>query len=77
MRLIIVQTLNKPINICVFNKPIRFYMLFLANKYLRMFKMLDLSKELKSTEKSCIFPLKGTSLDSVAPDPLDMFHRQN
>ena len=52
-------------------------MLFLANKYLRMFKMLDLSKELKSTEKSCIFPLKGTSLDSVAPDPLDMFHRQN
>ena len=44
--LIVVQVFNKPINICVFNKPMRFYLLFLANKYLRMFKMLDLSKEL-------------------------------
>ena len=39
--------------------------------------MSDLSIELLSTEKSYTFLLKGTSLDSVAINPLDILQRQN
>ena len=42
-----------------------------------MFNMSDLSIELLSTEKSYTFLLKGTSLDSVAINPLDILQRQN
>ena len=41
-----------------------------------MFNISDLPVELQSTEKSYTFPFKDTSLDSVAPNPLDMFPRQ-
>ena len=37
--------------------------------------MTNLSIELQSTEKSYTFPFKDTSLDSVAPNPLDMLPR--
>ena len=37
-----------------------------------MFNMPDLSIALQSTEKSYTFPFKDNSLDSVAPNPLDM-----
>ena len=42
-----------------------------------MFIMSDLSVALESTEKSSIFPFKDTSLESTAPNPLDMLPRQN
>ena len=42
-----------------------------------MFNMSDLSTELQSTEKSCIFPFKDTSLDSVALNTLEILTRQN
>ena len=42
-----------------------------------MFNMSDYSIELRSTEKSYSFPFKGTSLDSVALNPLDILPRQN
>ena len=37
-----------------------------------MFKMLDLSIELKSAEKSNTFPLKGTSLNSIALNKIEL-----
>ena len=37
--------------------------------------MTNLSIELQSTEKSYTLPFKDTSLDSVAPNPLDMLPR--
>ena len=42
-----------------------------------MFNMSDLSVALQSTGKSYTFPFKDTSLDSVAPNSLDMLPRQN
>ena len=42
-----------------------------------MLKKSDLSIELLSTEKSCIFPLKDTTLDSVALNSLDILQKQN
>ena len=42
-----------------------------------MFNMSDLSIEWYSTEKSCAFPFKATSLDSVALNPSDILPKQN
>ena len=42
-----------------------------------MFNTSDLPIEIKSTEKSCTFPFKITSLDSLALNPLDLLSRQN
>ena len=42
-----------------------------------MFNMSDLSRALQSTEKSYTFPLKDTSLTSIASDISGMFPRQN
>ena len=42
-----------------------------------MFKMLDLSTALYSTEKSYTFPLKDTSFKSLLSNSLDMLPRQN
>ena len=42
-----------------------------------MLNMSDLLIEFSSTEKSYTFPFKGTSLDSVALNPLDILPRQN
>ena len=39
--------------------------------------MSDLSIELLATDKSYTFSFKDTSLDSVALNPLEIFHRQN
>ena len=38
-----------------------------------MFNMSDLSIDLQSTEKSCTFPFKDTSLDSVVLNPLKIY----
>ena len=46
-------------------------------KYLRMFKMFDLSIESKSTEKSHIFPLKDTSFKSSLLHSSDALPIQN
>ena len=42
-----------------------------------MFSMSDLSIALQSTEKSYTFPLKDTSLTSIASDISGTFPRQN
>ena len=42
-----------------------------------MFNMSDLSIALQSTEKSSTFPLKDTSLTSIASDISGTFPRQN
>ena len=42
-----------------------------------MFKMLDLSIALKSTEKPYTFPLRDSSFKSSLSNSLDMFPRQN
>ena len=42
-----------------------------------MFKMLDLSMELQSTEKSYLFSSKETSLETIVPNLLDMLPGQN
>ena len=42
-----------------------------------MFQMSDLSIALKSAKKSYTFPFQEMSLESVAPNSLDMLHRQN
>ena len=42
-----------------------------------MFNMSDLSITLYPTEKSYTSPFKYTSIDSVAPNPLDMLLKQN
>ena len=42
-----------------------------------MFKVLDLSIALQSTEKSYTFPLKDTSFKSLLQTSLDMPSRQN
>ena len=41
-----------------------------------MFNMSDLSIALQSTEKSYTFPFKGTSIESITPNPLNMLPRQ-
>ena len=42
-----------------------------------MFNISDLSIELESTKKSYTFPFKDTSLDSLAPNSLEILPRQN
>ena len=42
-----------------------------------MFNMSDLPIELYWTEKLHTFPFKGMSLDSLAPNPLEILPRQN
>ena len=42
-----------------------------------MFNMSDLSNELQSTEKSYIFPLKYTVIDSVLLNPSEILPEQN
>ena len=42
-----------------------------------MFNASDLSIASKSTEESYTFPFKDASLESIAPNPLNMLPKQN
>ena len=61
----------------MFNKAENYVILFFVTKYLWMFKISDLSADLQSTEKSCTFPFKDTSLHSVFVNALEILSRQN